>query len=83
MIIDYLDTLGAKEGTAELSDLKTSVAVKHHRRISFFLSSFLFFSPSLEDTKQLFKKLGMDLERRYIGSIGYILEWDAYLSKTL
>ena len=36
-----------------------------------------------EDTKQLFEKLRMELERRHIGCVNDILEWDAYLRKTL
>ena len=36
-----------------------------------------------EDTKQLLKKLGTEFGRRHIGSVSDILEWGAYLSKTL
>lgn len=36
-----------------------------------------------EDTKQLFEKLETEFERRHISSISDILEWGAYLSKTL
>ena len=36
-----------------------------------------------EDTRLLFKKLETELEARHIGSVSDILEWGAYLSKTL
>jgi hypothetical protein len=36
-----------------------------------------------EDTKLLLEELETEFERRYIGSVNDILEWNAYLTKTL
>jgi hypothetical protein len=36
-----------------------------------------------EDTRLLLEKLETEFERRYIGSVSDILEWNAYLTKTL